>query len=63
MNRFEENYQEIADRYFARKIYEECAREDAARNARLPRRETIHLRAVPDALEIGEEGTGETCDE
>lgn len=63
MNRFEENYPEIAGRDFARKIYEECDREDAARNDRLPRRETIHLRAANEAEPEGIEGTGETCDE
>lgn len=33
--------------------------------ARLPRRETIHLRAVPEEISEPEgiEGTGETCDE
>lgn len=54
---------EIAEQDFAREIYKQCAREDAARNAHLPRRETIHLRAANEAEPEGIEGTGEYGDE
>lgn len=66
---------EIAERDFARRIYEQCEAEDARRDrtdffmkvhaieSRLPRSATQHLRASSEEEMEGLEGTGENGDE